>query len=689
MVVCCNSMHSLYRVVRYGVDRNTKYKVNLSPVALQRDQIKGVYMKAKSTVPAESTKPIQGVSLFTEFDIYLFKEGNHFHLYDKLGAHPMTVDGVEGTYFAVWAPNARFVAVVGDFNDWNRSSHPLSARWDSSGIWEGFIPAVGKGMYYKFHVKSNANDYEADRGDPFALYWEVAPKTSPIIWDLDYIWRDADWMEHRAEKNKLSAPQSIYEIHLGSWRRKEGGEFLTYREIAPELAEYVKKMGFTHVEVLPVMEHPFFGSWGYQTTGYFAPTSRFGSPQDFMYLVDYLHQNDIGVIIDWVPSHFPGDEHGLAYFDGTCIFEHADPRKGFHPDWKSYIFNYGRHEVQAFLMSSALFWLSKYHIDGIRVDAVASMLYLDYSRNDGEWIPNCFGGRENLEAIAFLKRFNEEVYKEFPGVQTIAEESTAWPMVSRPTYVGGLGFGMKWNMGWMHDTLTYMAKDSIYRKFHHHELTFSMLYAFTENYVLPLSHDEVVHGKGSLVNKMPGDDWQKLANLRLLCAYQYFHPGKKLFFMGGEIAQWSEWSHDRSLDWHLTQWDRHSGIQQLMADLNHLYRALPALHELDFDPLGFEWIDCNDWENSILTFIRKGSSPDEIVLVGCNFTPIPREAYRVGVPKNGYWKEICNSDAAEYGGSGIGNAGGVASESVPWHGRDNSVLITLPPLAIVAFRFQT
>lgn len=645
-------------------------------------------MKAKNTTPAEKAQPVQGVSLFTEFDIYLFKEGNHFHLYDKLGAHPMTVDGVEGTYFAVWAPNARFVSVVGDFNGWNRASHPMGARWDSSGIWEVFVPNIGKGMYYKFHVKSGANDYEADRGDPFALYWETAPKTSPIIWDLEYSWSDAEWMEHRAEKNKLSAPQSVYEIHLGSWRRKENNEFLTYREIAPELTEYVKKMGFTHVELLPVMEHPFYGSWGYQTTGYFAPTSRFGSPQDFMYLVDYLHQNDIAVILDWVPSHFPGDEHGLAYYDGTCIYEHSDPKKGFHPDWKSYIFNYGRHEVQAFLMSSALFWLGKYHIDGIRVDAVASMLYLDYSRTDGEWIPNCFGGRENLEAIAFLKRFNEEVYKEFPGVQTIAEESTAWPMVSRPTYVGGLGFGMKWNMGWMHDTLAFMAKDSVYRKFHHGELTFSMLYAFTENYVLPLSHDEVVHGKGSLANKMPGDDWQRLANLRLLCSYQYFHPGKKLFFMGGELGQWSEWSHDSSLDWHLTQWDRHSGVQLLMADLNHLYREIPALHELDFDPLGFEWVDCNDWENSILTFLRKGNGPNEVVLIGCNFTPVPRENYRVGVPKKGFWKEICNSDAVEYGGGGIGNAGGVASQEQTWHGRDNSVLITLPPLAVVAFRFQ-
>ncbi len=645
-------------------------------------------MKAKVSTGKKTVPAPAGFSLFTEYDIYLFREGNHFHLYDKLGAHPMTLEGVDGTYFAVWAPNAKKVTVVGDFNGWNEQSHPLSARWDSSGIWEGFIPGVVKGMYYKFHLESNVNDYRANRGDPFALYWEVAPKTSPIVWDLEYEWNDAEWMRTRGERNRIDAPWSIYEIHLGSWRRGANGEFLTYRDIAPELADYVKGMGYTHVELLPIMEHPFFGSWGYQTTGYFAPTSRFGSPQDFMYLVDHLHQEGIGVILDWVPSHFPGDEHGLAYYDGTCVYEHADPKKGFHPDWKSYIFNYGRHEVQAFLLSSALFWLKNYHIDSLRVDAVASMLYLDYSRHDGEWIPNCFGGRENLEAIAFLKRFNEEVYKEFPDVQTIAEESTAWPMVSRPTYVGGLGFGMKWNMGWMHDTLAYMEKNPIHRKYHHHELTFSMLYAFSENYVLPLSHDEVVHGKGSLVNKMPGDDWQKLANLRLTIAYQFFHPGKKLFFMGGEFAQWSEWSHDRSIDWHLTQWDRHSGIQLMVSDCNRLYTSIRPMHELDCDPTGFEWVDCNDWENSILTFIRKGTDPNDLVLVACNFTPVPRESYRVGVPMAGYWKEICNSDAVEYGGGGIGNAGGTTTQEQSWHGRNYSMLITLPPLALVAFRYR-
>jgi len=650
--------------------------------------MKGERMKAKTAEKVEQ-RVKSGVSLFTDYDIYLFKQGNHFRLFEKLGSHPMTVEGVSGTYFAVWAPNAKKVSVVGDFNYWNTQTHPLFPRWDSSGIFEGFIPGIGIGALYKFNIESNINGYKANRGDPFAVYWEEPPKTSPIVWNLDYEWHDEEWMKNRKKNNSLSSPISIYELHIGSWRRKvENNRWLTYRELGPELADYIKKEGFTHVEFLPVMEHPFYGSWGYQTTGYFAPTSRYGSPQDFMCLIDYLHQQGIGVILDWVPSHFPGDEHGLAFYDGTCVYEHADPKKGFHPDWKSFIFNYGRNEVQAFLMSSAIFWLEKYHADGLRVDAVASMLYLDYSRNEGEWIPNCFGGRENLEAIAFLKRFNEEVYKAFHDVQTIAEESTAWPMVSRPTYVGGLGFGMKWNMGWMHDVTTYMSKDPVYRKYHHGELTFSMLYAFTENYVLPLSHDEVVHGKGSLVNKMPGDDWQKLANLRLLLTYEFMHPGKKLLFMGGEFAQWDEWSHDQSLQWHLTQWERHNGIQKLVADLNTIYRNTPSLYEYDFDPKGFEWIDCNDWENSILTFIRKGSNPDDIILIGCNFTPVPRLAYRVGVPLPGYWEEILNSDAIEYGGSGSGNAGGTTSEAVSWHGKKNSILITLPPLAAVVFKFR-
>ncbi len=629
-----------------------------------------------------------GVTLLTDYDVYLFKEGNHFRLFDKLGAHVTTVSDVKGTCFAVWAPNAKLVSVVGDFNSWSEKSHPLNLRWDGSGIWEGFIPGLLEGTLYKFHVESGVNDYSANRGDPFAFYWQNPPETAPIVWNLDYTWNDESWMGSRKEANSLDAPISIYEIHLGSWRRHQDGTPLSYRETAPELAQYIKKTGFTHVEFLPVMEHPFYGSWGYQTTGYFAPTSRYGTPQDFMYLIDYLHQQGIGVILDWVPSHFPGDEHGLAYYDGTHVYEHSDPRQGFHPDWKSYIFNYGRNEVQAFLLSSAMFWLEKFHIDALRVDAVASMLYLDYSRQDGEWIPNEFGGRENLEAISFLKRMNEEIYKAHPGVQTIAEESTAWPMVSRPTYVGGLGFGMKWNMGWMHDTLEYMSKESVFRKYHHSELTFSMLYAFSENYVLPLSHDEVVHGKGSLLNKMPGDEWQRMANLRLLLSYQFCHPGKKLLFQGAEIAQSSEWNHDASIEWDLNQWERHSGVQKMVCDLNTIYRKYPALYRYDFDPRGFQWIDCNDWEQSVIGFIRKGQDENELALVMCNFTPVPREQYRVGVPAAGYWKEIFNSDADAYNGSGIGNSGGVNTEDVPWHGDKYSVMMTLPPLATSVFTFQ-
>ncbi len=650
-------------------------------------------MKQDSEVLLKNeNKVLYDVSLFSDFDIYLFKEGNHFRLFDKLGSHLMVNNGVSGCYFAVWAPNARTVSMVGDFNNWNPKSHPLLERTDNSGIWEGFIPGIEKGTLYKFHVDSRVNSYRANRGDPFAMHWEVPPRTSPVVWEIDYTWNDSVWMEKRKKVNELSSPISIYEMHIGSWMKKvdENGEerFLTYREMAPEFVAYIKKMGFTHVQFLPVMEHPFYGSWGYQTIGYFAPTSRYGTPQDFMYLIDYLHQNDIAVILDWVPSHFPGDEHGLAYFDGTCLYEHADPKKGFHPDWKSYIFNYGRNEVQAFLMSSAVFWLEKYHIDGLRVDAVASMLYLDYSRRHGEWIPNKFGGRENLEAIDFLKKFNMEIYKAFPDVQTIAEESTAWPMVSRPTYVGGLGFGMKWNMGWMHDVLEYMSKDPIHRKYHHGELTFSMLYAFTENYVLPLSHDEIVHGKQSLVNKFPGDDWNRLANLRLLLSYQFMHPGKKLLFMSSEIAQWDEWNHDKSINWSLAQWERHSGVQLMVADLNKLYREIPSLHELDFDPKGFEWMDCNDWENSILSFVRKGKDPDEMVLVVANFTPVPREKYKVGVNIEGFYKEVFNSDAKEYGGSGIGNAGGVETQNVQHHGRKFSLQLRLPPLGVIVFHYK-
>jgi len=627
------------------------------------------------------------ITLLTKDDLYLFNEGTHFRLYEKLGAQPLTVNEQEGTYFAVWAPDARQVSVTGDFNGWDKASHPLQQR-GHSGIWEGFIPGIGKGALYKYHIVSRYKGYRTDKTDPFATYNEISPKTASIVWDLEYTWGDGEWMEKRRQCNGIDNPVTIYEVHLGSWKRvpEEGYRSLSYRELAVQLTDYVQQMGFTHVEFLPVMEHPFFGSWGYQTTGYFAPTSRYGTPQDFMYLIDYLHQHGIGVILDWVPSHFPTDEHGLGFFDGTHLYEHAYPQKGFHPDWKSYIFNYGRPEVQSFLMSSALFWLDKYHADGLRVDAVASMLYLDYSRKEGEWIPNKYGGRENLEAIAFLRKFNEEVYKNYPDVQTTAEESTAWPMVSRPTYVGGLGFGMKWDMGWMHDTLQFMSRDPIHRKYHHNDLTFRMLYAFNENFVLPLSHDEVVYGKGSLIGKMPGDDWQKFANLRLLLGYMYSQPGKKLLFMGAEFGQWREWYHDGSPDWHFLEYERHAEINKWVKALNQFYRSEPALYELDCDPAGFEWIDASDALQSIISFIRKGKSTDDILVVVCNFTPMTHFQYRIGVPRGGFWREILNGDAAEFGGSGQGNLGGTRAHRIQWHGRPYSIEITLPPLAVVCFK---
>lgn len=631
----------------------------------------------------------QDVTLLTDDDLYLFNEGSYNRLYEKLGAHPLSVDGTEGTYFAIWAPDARQVSVIGDFNGWNKTSHPLYSR-GQSGIWEGFIPGIGKGAIYKYYIASNYRRYKVEKADPLAFYNEVPPKTASVVSDLDYSWGDQEWMKERHKHNVLDAPIAIYEVHLGSWMRspEEDGRSLTYRELAPKLAEHVQKMGFTHVELLPVMEHPFTGSWGYQTTGYFAPTSRHGTPQDFMYFIDYLHQHDIAVILDWVPSHFPTDEHGLGFFDGAHLYEHAYPQKGFHPDWKSFIFNYGRHEVRSFLLSSAIFWLDKYHADGLRVDAVASMLYLDYSRKQGEWMPNQYGGRENLEAISFLRRFNEEVYKNYPDVQTIAEESTAWPMVSRPTYVGGLGFGLKWDMGWMHDTLEYMTKDPVFRKYHHNQLTFRMLYAFTENFVLPLSHDEVVHGKGSLLSKMPGDDWRKFANLRLLLAYMYAQPGKKLLFMGGELGQWQEWNHDTSLDWHLLEYQRHTELQKWIQDLNFLYKYEPAIHEMDCSPDGFEWIDCGDADSSIISLIRKGRSTKDIFFIICNFTPVPRFNYQVGVPRGGIWTEVLNSDAKEYGGSGQGNLGGIEASPVSFHGRSYSLSLTLPPLAALFFKSE-
>ncbi|GIW82020.1 MAG: 1,4-alpha-glucan branching enzyme GlgB [Gemmatales bacterium] len=643
-------------------------------------------MKSRS----KAANVLHDVTLLTDDDLYLFNEGSHFRLYDKLGAHPTAVAGEEGVCFAVWAPNARQVTVMGQFNDWNKSSHPL-APLKSSGIWTGFVPGLPKGTPYKFHIVSHHQNYEVDKADPFAVFNEVPPRTASVVWDLDYEWQDHAWMAERHRANHLQAPISIYEVHLGSWRRhvEEGNRPLNYREVAPLLAEYVKTTGFTHVEFLPIMEHPFYGSWGYQVTGYFAPTSRYGTPQDFMYLIDYLHRNGIGVILDWVPSHFPTDEHGLIFFDGTHLFEHSDPRQGMHKDWNTAIFNYGRNEVRSFLISSAFYWLDKYHIDGLRVDAVASMLYLDYSRREGEWIPNKYGGRENLEAIDFLRRMNAEIYASFPDVQTIAEESTAWPMVSRPTYLGGLGFGFKWDMGWMHDTLDYFRRDPIHRAYHHNQLTFRMIYAFTENFCLALSHDEVVYGKGSLLAKMPGDEWQKFANLRLLLAYMFVQPGKKLLFMGGEFGQYNEWNHESSLDWHLLQYPRHLGVRRLVEDLNRLYRTEPALHELDCDSAGFQWVDANDSANSVLTFLRQSQQQREIILAACNFTPIPRHNYRVGVPRPGFWKEIFNSDAREYGGSGQGNLGGVHSTPLPMHGRLASLNLTLPPLSVTLFKHQT
>ena len=626
-------------------------------------------------------------SLLGEQDVYLFNEGSHLRLYEKLGAHAGTVDGVAGVHFAVWAPNAASVAVMGDWNGWSKSAQPLRVR-GASGVWEGFIPDIARGAAYKYHVVSRYGGYEADKADPFAVYAEIAPRTGSRVWTLDYAWGDADWLEQRARRNAVDAPMSVYELHVGSWRRdpNDPARMLTYREIAPALVEHVKHLGFTHVELLPVMEHPFYGSWGYQTTGYFAASSRWGTPQDLMFLIDSLHQAGVGVILDWVPSHFPTDEHGLGYFDGTHLYEHGDPRQGFHPDWQSFIFNYGRNEVKSFLLSSARFWIDEYHADGLRVDAVASMLYLDYSRKAGEWIPNRHGGRENLDAIDFLRRMNVELYGAFPDVQTTAEESTAWPMVSRPTYVGGLGFGFKWDMGWMHDTLQYMSLDPIHRKFHHGQLTFRGMYAFSEHFVLPLSHDEVVHGKGSLLRKMPGDDWQRFANLRLLLGWMFGQPGKKLLFMGAELATWNEWYHEVGLDWDLLDRPAHAGVERWVADLNALYARERALHELDCDPAGFSWIDCNDSEGSTLSFVRRGRDADDVLLFACNFTPIPRPSYRIGVPRAGFWAEVLNSDAADYGGSGVGNLGGVHSADVACHGHGQSVVVELPPLAVVVLR---
>ncbi|MBB6611730.1 1,4-alpha-glucan branching protein GlgB [Pontibacter sp. Tf4] len=645
----------------------------------------------QTIVQQEKRAVYHDVSRFTEFDIYLFKEGRHFTLYDKMGAHCMEHAGQKGTCFAVWAPNAERVTVIGDFNHWNRDSHSLKVREDGSGIWEGFIPDLTGGELYKYHIKSNYHLYHVEKSDPFAFAREKPPQTASRISDLKYEWQDHEWMERRKTIAGQAQPMSVYEVHLGSWRRRpeDNNRPLTYHELAEELPQYVKEMGFTHVEFMPVMYHPFMGSWGYQITGYFAAASVYGSPQELMHLIDVLHQHGIGVILDWVPSHFPSDEHGLAYFDGTHLYEHADPRKGYHPDWNSYIFNYGRNEVRSFLISNALFWLDKYHVDGLRVDAVASMLYLDYSRKDGEWIPNEHGGRENLEAISLIKDFNQAVHEKYPDVQTIAEESTAWPAVTGKVNDGGLGFDMKWMMGWMHDTLAYFSRDPIYRKHHQGEITFSIIYAFSERFMLPLSHDEVVHGKGSLIRKMPGDEWQQFANLRMLYSYMYAHPGTKLMFMGGELAQSTEWNHDSSLEWHLLQYHYHSGVQRLLQQLNKLYQQEPALYEHNFDSSGFEWVDFQDAHNSVISFLRKGNDPQNDVLIVCNFTPVVHENYRLGVPHKGEWVQLFNSDDEQYGGSNVQNQESLQAAEEPSHGRDYSLTLKLPPLAVVYFKFRS
>ena len=625
--------------------------------------------------------------LISDDDLFLFNEGTHLELYDKLGAHVMNIDGRPHVHFAVWAPNAKAVYVMGDFNDWSKDRDAMTARGDS-GIWEAVLPDVGQGARYKYSIVSRHREYHVDKTDPFAFYAETSPRTASIVWDLDYEWKDALWMATRWQRIAVDAPVSIYEVHLGSWKRfaEDDSTLPNYRDVAAPLVDYVQKMGFTHVEFMPLMEHPFYGSWGYQSTGYFAATSRYGTPQDLMYLVDYLHRNAIGVIFDWVPSHFTTDEHGLGYFDGTHLYEHSDRRQGWHPDWNSFLFNYDRTEVREFLINSALFWLDKFHVDGLRVDAVASTLYLDYSRKAGEWIPNEYGGRENLAAVRFLRDLNTTIYDRYPDIISIAEDSTSWPMVSRPLYVGGLGFGAKWDMGWMHDTLAYLQTDPLYRRFHQDQITFRAAYAFSESYVLPLSHDEVVHGKGSLLDKMPGDWWQKFANLRVLLGYMWSQPGKKLLFMGGEFGQWHEWNHDSTLDWDLLDYPTHAGLQRWVEDLNRCYRQVAALHRRDWDPNGFRWVIGHDSEQSVLAYLRRGDETDEDVLVVINFTPVPRHDYRVGTPRGGFWEELLNSDAEIYAGSNVGNNGGVYATNESSHGYPHTLSLELPPLGILLLR---
>ena len=629
----------------------------------------------------EFEDPYRFPPLLKEAELHQFRQGHHFWVQQMLGAHHRIVEGVLGVVFAIWAPNARRVSVVGDFNGWDGRHHPMRLR-PECGVWEIFIPGIGPGERYKYEIKSKSGELLPLKADPCGFSAERPPATASIVAASDdFEWQDEAWMARREKANRRNAPISIYELHLGSWKRGADGRYLSYREIADQLIPYIGKLGFTHIELLPIAEHPFDGSWGYQPVGLFAPTSRFGAPDDFRYLVQCCHQAGIGVLLDWVPAHFPRDAHGLGFFDGTCLYEHADPRKGLHPDWQTLIYNFGRREVAAFLISNALYWVREFHVDGLRVDAVASMLYLDYSRKPGEWLPNDYGGRENLEALAFLRQLNETIYAEGQGAITVAEESTAWPMVSRPTYLGGLGFGYKWNLGWMHDTLRYMSKDPVHRCYQHGDITFGLLYAFAENFVLPLSHDEVVHGKRSLIQKMPGDTWQKFANLRLYYAFLYTQPGKKLLFMGGEFAQVAEWSHERALDWHLLNEPMHPGVQLLVADLNRLYRGVAALHQADCEAEGFEWLDCDDIEQSVIAYLRRGSGGDGHVAAVCNFTPVVRRNYRIGVPYGGRYREILNTDAAEYGGSGVGNAGRVEAEAVPWHGRPYSLALALPPLA--------
>src|SRR5579862_9542193 len=638
----------------------------------------------------ETYDPYAFTQVLSEYDLYLSGEGTHYEKYEKLGAHVREVAGVRGVHFAVWAPNAQRVSVVGDFNLWDGRANPMR-NLGPTGIWEIFMPGLDEGALYKFEILSRVAHHLGLKSDPYGFSAEMRPNTASVVFDINrYQWNDSHWLADRKARDWQHSPMSIYEIHAGSWKRREKEDYrwLTFRELAAELIPYVKQMGYTHIELMPIMEHPFDASWGYQTVGYFAVTSRFGSPADFMFFVDRCHQEGIGVILDWTPAHFPRDGHGLAFFDGTHLYEHADPRQGEHPDWGTLVFNYGRNEVQNFLLSNALFWIEKYHIDGLRVDAVASMLYLDYSRKEGEWIPNEFGGRENLAAIAFIKRLNEVVYARHPGVLTIAEESTSWPMVSRPTYLGGLGFSLKWNMGWMNDTLSYFAVDPIYRKYHHNRMTFSMLYAFTENFVLPLSHDEVVHGKASLINKMPGDLWQQFANMRLFLAYLTAHPGKKLMFMGGEFGQRSEWNADAELEWNLLQFDQHRGLQNLAADLNAIYRNEPSLHQVDFDWHGFEWIDCTDADSSVLSFLRRAKDPGNFILVVANFTPVQRDTYRVGVPEAGFYREIMNTDAEKYGGTNVGNLGGVHAEAIPWNNQPYSIFIRMPALGVIYFKHE-